>query len=124
MAQTRARPAGAGKHDDDPVAALLTPEGVLSAEGERHAAVPDAQLRELYRLMAVVRRLDQEGMHLARQGELGLWGQLTGQEATQVGATLALAPTDWIFTYYRSFGMAVSRGIDPGAIPTVYRGVA
>ncbi|HEY7982875.1 MAG TPA: pyruvate dehydrogenase (acetyl-transferring) E1 component subunit alpha [Ktedonobacterales bacterium] len=124
MTQTHARPAGAGTSNDDPVAALLTPEGVLSVEGERRAAVADQQLRELYRMMAVVRRLDQEGLHLQRQGELGLWGPFTGHEAAQVGAALALAPTDWIFPYYRDFAMAVCRGIDPGAILTIFRGLA
>jgi pyruvate dehydrogenase E1 component alpha subunit len=127
MTETRARPDGAGKtHEDqkDTVAALLSPEGVLSAEGERRAAVPDEQVRELYRLMAIVRRLDQEGLNLQRQGELGAWGPFTGHEAAEVGAALAMAPTDWIFPYYRGFPMAVARGIDPGAIMKGPRGLA
>src|SRR5262249_6694144 len=36
----------------------------------------------------------------------------------------AMASTDWIFPYYRDFFMAVCRGIDPGAILTVFRGHA
>ena len=112
-----------GEAQDDPIAALLTPEGVLSEEAERQAAVPDAQVRALYRMMVVCRRLDQEALNLQRQGELGLWGQLTGQEAMQVGAALAMAPTDWIFPYYRDIAMGVCRGIDPFEIMTFYRGV-
>jgi pyruvate dehydrogenase E1 component alpha subunit len=102
---------------------MLTPDGVLSVEGERAAAIPDVQLRELYRMMVVVRRLDQEGLNLQRQGELGLWGPYTGHEAAQVGAALAMAPTDWIFPYYRDFAMAVCRDIDPAAILTIFRGL-
>ena len=41
--------------------------------------------RELYRLMALVRALDEEATALQRQGELAVYPQLVGQEAAQVG---------------------------------------
>ena len=108
---------------ENPIAALLTPEGTLTAEGERVAGVSDATLRDLYRLMVITRRLDQEGLNLQRQGELGLWGPTLGHEAAQVGGALAMRETDWIFPYYRDFGMAIVRGIDPGQILTVFKGL-
>jgi 2-oxoisovalerate dehydrogenase E1 component subunit alpha len=108
---------------DNPVAALLTPDGILTEEGERVAAVSDETLRDLYRWMVIVERLDQEGMNLQRQGELGLWGPAYGHEAAQVGGALAMRATDWIFPYYRDFDMAVVRGIDPGAYLTIFRGL-
>jgi pyruvate dehydrogenase E1 component alpha subunit len=108
---------------ENPVAALLTPEGVLTEEGERIAAVSDETLRELYRWMVIAQRLDQEGLNLQRQGELGLWGPFQGHEAAQIGGALAMRSSDWIFPYYRDFGMAVARGIDPGAYLTVMRGL-
>src|SRR5215470_7898555 len=107
----------------DPIATMVDGQGVLTPEAEREANVSDAELRELYRLMAVVRRLDQEGINLQRQGELGLWGPISGHEAIQVGAAKAMAATDWIFPYYRDFGMAVTRGIDPGSALTWFRGL-
>jgi 2-oxoisovalerate dehydrogenase E1 component subunit alpha len=109
--------------ESDPVAALIGPDGALTAEGERRANVPTETLREMYRLMVVCRRLDQEGLNLQRQGELGLWGPIAGHEATQVGAALAMQPSDWIFPYYRDFAMAVARGIDPGSSMTWFRGL-
>jgi pyruvate dehydrogenase E1 component alpha subunit len=102
---------------------MLDAEGVLTLEAELAVAVPNEMLRELYRMMVICRRLDQEGLNLQRQGELGLWGPYAGHEAAQVGAALALAPTDWIFPYYRDFAMAVCRDIDPGAIMTIFRGL-
>ena len=124
MTATKTHPTARGDATPaDPIAALLTADGVLSAEGERTAAVSDDQLRQLYRMMVVSRRLDQEGLNLQRQGELGLWGPYTGHEAAQVGAALAMAPTDWIFPYYRDFAMAICRGIDPAAILTIFRGL-
>ena len=117
---TESRNTGASS---DPIVALLSPDGVLTAEGERVAAVSDETLRDLYRWMVIGRRLDTEGLNLQRQGELGLWGPYTGHEAAQVGAACAMASTDWIFPYYRDFAMAVCRGIDPGAILTIFRGL-
>ncbi len=125
MADTISAPPMTGRKAplNNPIARLLTPEGTLTEEGERVAAVSDATLRDLYRLMVVMRRLDQEGLNLQRQGELGLWGPTLGHEAAQIGAALALRETDWIFPYYRDFGMAIVRGIDPGQILTVFRGL-
>jgi pyruvate dehydrogenase E1 component alpha subunit len=117
---TRTRVAGEG---GNPLAALLTPEGLLTPEAEREANVSSETLRELYRLMVVCRRLDEEGLRLQRQGELGLWGPIAGHEAVQVGAARAMQPTDWIFPYYRDFGMAVARAIDPGTMMTWFRGL-
>jgi pyruvate dehydrogenase E1 component alpha subunit len=110
-------------HIANPVAALLTPEGVLTEEGERVAAVSDETLRDLYRWIVIARRLDLEAVNLQRQGELGLWGQIQGHEAAQVGGALAMRTSDWIFPYYRDFGMAWTRGIDPGASLTIFRGL-
>lgn len=107
----------------DPIASMLDADGALTPEGEQAANVSDETLRDLYRWMVICRRLDQEGLNLQRQGELGLWGPFAGHEADQVGAAMAMASTDWIFPYYRDFGMAICRGIDPGKALTIFRGL-
>src|SRR5579875_2591404 len=121
--QTHTAPAASSSASFEALADALGPDGALTAMGERLANVDDATLRDLYRQMVIARRLDQEGLNLQRQGELGLWGPYTGHEAAQVGAACAMAPTDWIFPYYRDFAMAVCRGIDPGMILTIFRGL-
>ncbi|WP_226359212.1 hypothetical protein [Pseudonocardia sp. ICBG601] len=76
---------------------LLTPEGerVPDERFDRYAADITAEdLQSLYRDLVLVRRADREGNSLQRQGELGLWVPLLGQEAAQVGAGRALAPED------------------------------
>ncbi len=120
MAKVLEHNARLGEHD--PIAAMLDDDGVLTADAERATSISDETLKDLYRLMVVCRRLDQEGLNLQRQGELGLWGPFAGHEAAQVGAAQAMASTDWIFPYYRDFAMAVCRGIDPGAMMTIFRG--
>ena len=112
-----------GQTSADSIANMVDEDGLLTPEAELAANVSDEELGRLYRLMAICQRLDREGLNLQRQGELGLWGQFAGHEAAQVGAALALEPTDWIFPYYRDFAMAICRGINPADILTVYRGL-
>jgi len=120
---TRSRDISPPNNPANSIAAMLDEDGVLTPEGEVAANVGNEELRKLYRMMAICRRLDQEGLNLQRQGELGLWGPFAGHEAAQVGAAMALEPTDWIFPYYRDFAMAVCRGISPASILTIYRGL-
>ena len=83
------------------------PDPDLSALG-----LSEKELRELYRLMALVRRADLEATALQRQGELAVYPPWIGQEAAQVGSAFALEESDWIFPSYRELGAAVVRGVD------------
>src|SRR5271169_6766237 len=106
---------------------------LISVDGQRTVGCPywelvadveASQLRDLYRDMAVVRRLDAEAMALQRQGELGLWAPLLGQEAAQVGSARALRPDDLVFPSYREHGVAYCRGVNPVAMVRMWRGTA
>ena len=79
--------------------------------------------RTIYRDLVLVRRIDAEGFALQRQGELGLWPSLFGQEAAQVGAGRALRPHDYAFPGYREHGVAWCRGVDPVSLFGMFRGV-
>ena len=81
------------------------------------------QLRGFYRDMVMVRRIDTESTALQRHGELGIWAQLLGQEAAQVGAGRALRPQDFVFPTYREHGVAWCRGLDPLKLLGLFRGV-
>lgn len=101
---------------------LLTPEGERVSHPEFALDTDAAQLRDLYRDMVLVRRFDREGNALQRQGQLGIWVPLLGQEAAQVGAGRALRPTDMAFPSYREHGVAWCRGIDPTELLGIFRG--
>src|SRR3954449_7561013 len=92
---------------------LLTPEGERVEHPEYAIDLDDQQLRDLYRDLVLVRRWDVEATALQRQGELGIWASLLGQEAAQVGAGRALGPGDQAFPTYREHGVAWTRGVDP-----------
>src|SRR5277367_5585799 len=100
---------------------------ILTPEGERtdHPEYPlgDVDIRGMYRDMVLVRRIDTEAVALQRQGELGLWPPLLGQEAAQVGSGRALSPRDMAFPSYREHGVAWCRGLDPLRLLELFRGV-
>ncbi|MCX3063862.1 pyruvate dehydrogenase (acetyl-transferring) E1 component subunit alpha [Streptomyces beihaiensis] len=105
---------------------LLTPEGERVANPEFDAyvdAVTDDELRGLYRDMVMSRRFDAEAVTLQRQGELGLWPSLLGQEAAQVGSGRATRRDDYVFPTYREHGVAWCRGVDPTNLLGMFRGV-
>src|SRR3954462_7821061 len=102
---------------------LLTPEGERVEHPDYPLDVSDDELRSLYRDLALVRRWDAEATALQRQGELGIWASLLGQEAAQVGAGRALAPDDMAFPTYREHGVAWTRGVDPLEVMSLFRGV-
>src|SRR4051812_7498581 len=102
---------------------LLTPEGERVEHPEYSVDVTDEELRELYRDLTLVRRWDVEATALQRQGELGIWASLLGQEAAQVGAGRALVAGDMAFPTYREHGVAWTRGVDPLQVISLFRGV-
>jgi 2-oxoisovalerate dehydrogenase E1 component alpha subunit len=102
---------------------LLTPEGERVEHPDHPLHLTDDEYRELYRDLVLVRRIDREATALQRQGELGIWASLLGQEAAQVGSGRALKPQDMAFPTYREHGVAHTRGVDPLRLLGLFRGV-
>jgi 2-oxoisovalerate dehydrogenase E1 component alpha subunit len=65
-----------------------------------------------YRQMVQTRALDEKLTVLQRQGRVGFHVGSLGEEATIVGAAVALRKQDWIFPCYREFGAALARGFE------------
>jgi 2-oxoisovalerate dehydrogenase E1 component alpha subunit len=101
---------------------LLTPEGQRVSHPQFDLEISPAEIQALYRDMVLVRRADREANSLQRQGELGVWAPLLGQEAAQVGAGRAMAPQDMGFPSYREHGVAWCRGVDPTELFGIFRG--
>jgi len=103
---------------------LLTPEGERIDHPDYPLELSAADIAGLYRDLVLVRRIDTEAISLQRQGELGIWASLLGQEAAQIGSGRALSPDDMVFPTYREHGVAWCRGIDPVKLLELYRGVS
>ncbi|MDQ0812306.1 2-oxoisovalerate dehydrogenase E1 component alpha subunit [Streptomyces sp. B3I7] len=120
------KPAASTAADEHDLVQLLTPEGerVENAEYDPYVAdLTPEDLRGLYRDMVLTRRFDAEATSLQRQGELGLWASLLGQEAAQIGSGRATRPDDYVFPTYREHGVAWCRGVDPTNLLGMFRGV-
>jgi 2-oxoisovalerate dehydrogenase E1 component alpha subunit len=103
---------------------LLTPEGERVEHPDYPLDLSADEVKALYRDLVLVRRIDTEAIALQRQGELGIWASLLGQEAAQVGSGRALGPRDMAFPTYREHGVAWCRGLDPLKLFELFRGVS
>ena len=103
---------------------LLTPEGERLDHPDYPLELTGEEVRGLFRDMVLTRRLDSEAVALQRQGELGLWAPLLGQEAAQIGTARALQPKDFVFPSYREHGIAYCRGVSPADLLKIWRGTA
>lgn len=75
----------------------------------------DKFLRQ-YRMMAVIRRFEEEAARNYAKGKIGGFLHLyIGQEAIAVGAAECLQSHDYVFQTYRDHGIALARGMSPKA---------
>jgi 2-oxoisovalerate dehydrogenase E1 component alpha subunit len=102
---------------------LLTPEGERVEHPDYQFDLDDEAIRGFYTDMVLVRRIDTEATALQRQGELGIWASLLGQEAAQIGSGRALNERDMVFPTYREHGVAWCQGVDPLNLLGLFRGV-
>jgi 2-oxoisovalerate dehydrogenase E1 component alpha subunit len=102
---------------------LLTPEGERVEHPDYSFDLDDEVIKGFYRDMTLVRRIDTEATALQRQGELGIWASLLGQEAAQIGSGRALNKLDMVFPTYREHGVAWCQGVDPLNLLGLFRGV-
>ena len=89
---------------------------VLSENGQvtDESQVPDLtedELVEMYRYMKLARHFDQRAVSLQRQGRMGTYPPLSGQEGAQIASAFALDDEDWLFPSYREHGASLVRGL-------------
>lgn len=73
----------------------------------------DDQLKEMYEWMVYARILDQRALNMQRQGRMGTYPPVSGQEAAQIGSAYALEKDDWLFPSYREAAAMMVRGMPP-----------
>ncbi|HJS71419.1 MAG TPA: pyruvate dehydrogenase (acetyl-transferring) E1 component subunit alpha [Acidimicrobiia bacterium] len=77
----------------------------------------------MYRNMVLSRTLDRRMLALQRQGRIGTYAMLEGQEAVQIGSALALEPNDFVFPSYREHGVQVTRGLPIEVLLAYWKGL-
>ena len=87
---------------------------ILDSDGRLDSAlepdIPPDTLAAMYRAMLLGRRLDDRMVRLQRQGRIGTFAPIKGQEASQIGSVFTLRRTDWMVPSFREIAAMVWRG--------------
>lgn len=87
---------------------ILSDNGKLDRDLEPD--IPEELLLKLYRGMLLARKFDERLLNLQRQGRIGTFPPVSGQEAAHLGAAAALRPSDWFVPAFRETAAEIWRG--------------
>lgn len=96
-------------HEVKPLS-ILSPDGEIINE-EQMPQLSDDQLKELMRRMVFTRTWDERAVNLGRQGRLGFYAPVSGQEASMIGSEFALDKEDFVCPGYRDMPQIVWHGL-------------
>jgi pyruvate dehydrogenase E1 component alpha subunit len=87
---------------------------ILNEKGELDASLePDISEElhlKLHRTILLARKFDERLLNLQRQGRIGTFPPISGQEAAQLGAVALLRPSDWMVPAFRETAAEIWRG--------------
>ena len=87
---------------------------ILDEHGRLDEALEPAMegdlLLKLHRTMLLARRFDERLLSLQRQGRIGTFPPIAGQEAAHLGAVAVLRPSDWVVPAFREMAADLWRG--------------
>ncbi len=72
--------------------------------------IPQDALLKLHRTMLLARKFDERLLNLQRQGRIGTFAPIKGQEAAQLGTIAHLRPADWMVPAFRETAAELWRG--------------
>jgi pyruvate dehydrogenase E1 component alpha subunit len=87
---------------------------ILDSDGNLDSAlepeIAPEEIKRLYRAMLLGRRFDERMLRLQRQGRIGTFAPIKGQEAAQIGSVATLRRTDWMVPSFRETAAMLWRG--------------
>ncbi len=99
---------------------ILDEKGSLDKDLEPD--IPEERLLKLHRAMLLGRRFDERLLNLQRQGRIGTFAPITGQEASQLGAVSVLRASDWMAPSFRETAAELWRGRSMESVMLAYGG--
>ncbi len=81
----------------------------------------DERIKEMYVRMSVMRHADKIALNLQREGRMGTYAPVYGQEASQASAAF-LEKEDWLVPSYRESGAMFMRGVPLSGIYRYWMG--
>ena len=87
---------------------------ILDSDGNLDSAlepeIAPEEIKRLHRAMLLGRRFDERMLRLQRQGRIGTFAPIKGQEAAQIGSVATLRRTDWMVPSFRETAAMLWRG--------------
>jgi pyruvate dehydrogenase E1 component alpha subunit len=71
----------------------------------------NGQIKQMYELMVLTRIFDEKALKLQRQGRLGTYASVKGQEACQIPSAMQLQQEDLIVPAFREHGVFITKGL-------------
>ncbi len=95
-----------------------SPDERLPHDPGEHHELPDRETCEdILRKMLLIRRFEERAGEMYTKAKIGGFLHLAiGEEATIVGAALAMRESDYLISTYREHGQALVRGVDPNRV--------
>ena len=87
---------------------ILDEEG--SADKTLMPGLSGEEIKSIYEMMLLSRAFDERALSLQREGRLGTYASIRGQEAAQVASAFAAEKSDWIFPSFRETGVQIALG--------------
>ena len=98
---------------------------ILDESGKLVGKLPNlsaTDIKKLYSFMVLSRVLDNKMLSLQRQGRIGTFAPIKGQEASNVGIGYAMEKDDWLFPSFRENGTSIVLGLPMENILLYYAG--
>lgn len=99
---------------------ILDEDGNLDAGLEPE--IPAETHLKMLRSMLLGRRFDERMLDLQRQGRIGTFPPIKGQEAAQIGSVIVLRDSDWLVPSFRETAAEIMRGRSMESVLLYYNG--
>jgi pyruvate dehydrogenase E1 component alpha subunit len=84
--------------------------------------ISQSQIKKMYNFMVLARVFDDKALKLQRQGRMGTYAPMKGQEASQIGSIMCVKDEDMVFPAFREGGAYMARGMPPELIYQYWAG--
>lgn len=88
--------------------------GIMNEKGEIDKSLmpplSKSEIKRIYEILILSRTFDQYALSLQREGRIGTYASILGQEASQIGSAFAIERSDWIFPSFREMGVYITMG--------------
>jgi len=82
-----------------------------SADEALLPALTDDEHRRIFETLLLVRAFNKTALNLQREGRMGTYPSVFGQEASQVASAIAFSNDDWLVPSFRETGVYIAKGM-------------